>query len=86
MLILDDGGRFHPNSARNFEDFDRALGSRALGNYNLPCARKGNSWHGVCEIRSPQGALRKVFIVVITHLRLASRIRDFLLGRHATGN
>jgi hypothetical protein len=84
-LILDDGGRFHPNSAPNFEGFDRALDSRALGNYCLPFARKGNSWHGVREIRSSQGALRKVFIVVITHLRLASQIRDSLLGRHTTG-
>ena len=58
---------------------------RALGNYSLPFAGKGNSWHGIREIRSPQGTLRRVFIVVITHLRLASRIRDSLLGQHATG-
>ncbi len=84
-LILDDGGRFHLNSAPNFEGFDRVLDSLALGNYSLPCARTGTSWHGVREIRSSQGALRKVFIVVITHLRLASQIRDSLLGRHTTG-
>ena len=81
-LILDDGGRFHPDSAPHFEDFHHTLGSRALGNYSLLFARKGNSWHGVRETRSPKVALRKVFIVVVTHRRLWSRIRDSLFDRH----
>ncbi len=35
--------------------------------------------------RRIKDTLRKVFIVVITHLRLAFQIRDSLLGRHVTG-
>ena len=84
-LILDDGGGFHPNCAPRFEDFQRVVCSQSLGNYSLLFTRKGHSWHGVREIRSPEGALRKIFIVVISHARLVSRIRDSLFGGHVTG-
>ncbi len=84
-LILDDHGRFSPDSAPGFEDFDRALGAQALGNYSLLFTRKGNSWHGVREIRCPEGALRKVFIVVINRWSLGNQIRSYLFGHHAAG-
>jgi hypothetical protein len=64
-LILDDHGRFRRASAPQFEDFDTAMPSNALGNRSLLFARAGNSWHGVQEIRCPPGRYRKVFIVVI---------------------
>lgn len=64
-LILDDGGRLPRESAPNFEDFDRVIPSRALGNYSLLFGRNERSWHGVREIRCPEGHMRKVFIVVI---------------------
>lgn len=84
-VILDDHGRFNSDSAPNFEDFEDAIDSHALGNRSLLFTRKKNSWHGVREIRCPEGALRKVFIVEFIHRSLASRARYFLLGRHAAG-
>ena len=67
-LILDDGGRFDHKAAPRFEDFERIIASKALGNYSLLFCRKGNSWHGVRELGCPEGALRKVFIVAIHRL------------------
>ena len=64
-LILDDGGRFARSSAPRFEDFDRVITAQNMGNRSLLFARRGNSWHGVRELTCPEGALRKVFIVVV---------------------
>lgn len=64
-LVLDDSGRFKRNSSPAFEDFDSATAGVNLGNYSLLFKRQGNSWHGVREIRCPEGLYRKVFIVVI---------------------
>jgi hypothetical protein len=83
-LILDDGGRFARESAPRFEDFARVIPSQALGNYSLLFARKGHSWHGVRELRCPQGRLRKVFIVVINHCSPLDRLRR-LFGKAAEG-
>ncbi len=66
-LILDDGGRFHPDSAPSFEDFDACIESECVGNYSTLFARRNRSWHGVKKIRCPDDQLRKVFIVVINH-------------------
>ena len=35
-----------------------------MDNRSLIFGRKGNSWHGVRDIRCPEGVFRKVFIVV----------------------
>jgi hypothetical protein len=64
-LILDDTGRFNRRSAPRFEDFDRVIAAETMGNRSLLFARRGNSWHGVRELTCPEGALRKVFIVVV---------------------
>lgn len=69
-LILDDGERFERKSAPKFEDFDLVIGSATLGNRSLLFARKENSWQGVREIHCAEGALRKVFIVVIDRWNL----------------
>lgn len=63
-VVLDDGGRFQRRSAPSFEDFDRAIDGKTLGNYSFLFARQGNSWHGVRPIQCPEGEYRKVFIVV----------------------
>jgi len=73
-LILDDGGRFKYNSAPDFEDFDRAITAESIGNRSLLFIRNGNSWHGVREIRAPEGALRKVFIVVVKRACVLKRL------------
>jgi len=70
-LVLDDDGRFDDVSRPKFEDFERAIASDAMGNTSFLFANRPNAWHGVREIRCPEGAYRKVFIVVID---------DFLLG------
>jgi len=83
--ILDDGGRFDRRSNPAFEDFDSSVGSNALGNWSLLFTRRGNSWHGVREIRCPGDELRKVFIVVINRFTPVDRIRG-LLGRARSGD
>lgn len=67
--ILDDGGRFHRNSAPEFEDFECVAKARSFGNYSLLFAQGAGSWHGVEEIRCPEGQMRKVLIVVIQRVR-----------------
>ena len=59
------------------------LASENLGNYSLLFQRRGNSWHGVREIRCPQGRYRKIFIVVINdRLRLmVQRALAYLKGK-----
>ncbi|MEJ2761391.1 MAG: hypothetical protein P8126_07610 [Gammaproteobacteria bacterium] len=76
-LILDDNGRLKRTSAPGFDEFDRALAGHNLGNYSLLFRRQGNSWHGVKEIRAPEGHYRKVFIVVIND-RLRAGLRRTL--------
>jgi len=78
-VILDDGGRFSPRSAPEFQDFHRAVGSESVGNYSLLFIRNGNSWHGVRRIACPEGRLRRVFIVVIRRVPLGRRLRSRLL-------
>lgn len=74
-VILDDEGKFSRKSAPTFEDFKTASVSKAIGNYSLLFARKGNSWHGVKEIQCPADHMRKVFIVVINRFTLIDRIQ-----------
>lgn len=74
-LILDDGGRFPPNSAPRFEDFDRVTASEALGNRSLIFRRGATSWHGVRKIQCPADRMRKVFIVVINRFGWREKLR-----------
>ena len=80
-VVLDDDGRFHRDSAPEFEDFDSAVSSESIGNWSLIFSRRGNSWHGVREVRCPEGAMRKVFIVVINNDALRYRVRNALRGQ-----
>jgi hypothetical protein len=59
------------------------LTRKTLGNQSLLFQRQGNSWHGVREIRCPQGRYRKIFIVVINdRLRImARRVKAYLRGK-----
>ena len=86
-LILDDGGRFKRSSAPDFAEFDQAFAGETLGNRSLLFQRQGNSWHGVREIRAPEGCYRKVFIVVINDRLRAGlrRIGARLAGKVAGG-
>ncbi len=64
-VVLDDGGRFDRKAAHEFEEFEEIGRSRILGNRSFLFARNESSWHGVHEIDCPEGAYRKVFIVVV---------------------
>ncbi|NKB80985.1 MAG: hypothetical protein GKS05_03630 [Nitrospirales bacterium] len=82
-VILDDGGRLGRKSAPQFEDFQRTMVSRAIGNYSLLFARKDHSWHGVQAIQCPDDSLRKVFIVVINSFTMFDRVQR-LFGKTRT--
>ena len=66
-LVLDDGGRFDRCSNPDFDDFDRVVAAKALGNRSFFFCRSGNSWHGVRTLTCPEGVYRKVFIVMMIH-------------------
>jgi ribosomal protein L31 len=82
-LILDAGGRFNRRSAPRFEDFARVISTETIGNRSVLFQRRGDSWHGVRELACPDGAFRKVFIVVIDDrfLALKHRLLKRLRGR-----
>ena len=83
-VILDDRGQFDRKSAPKFEDFKEATVSKAMGNYSLLFARKGNSWHGVREIQCPDDCMRKVFIVVINRFTMLDRVKR-IFGKSSKG-
>jgi hypothetical protein len=74
-VVLEAANHFNRKSAPKFEDFDRAISSKALGNYSFIFARKEASWHGVKEIQCPPDRMRKVFIVVINRFTPFDRLR-----------
>ncbi len=74
-LILDDSGRFPTESSPDFEDFDQSWAADTRDNRSLIFGRQGNSWHGVRTLTCPEGAFRKVFIVVFEDTRMIRRIR-----------
>lgn len=80
-LVLDDGGRFDPDGAPAFEDFDRIIACRAVGNTSAIIERSARGWHGVRAVTCPEGYLRRVFIVVVNPSSLYWRVRDRLLGK-----
>jgi hypothetical protein len=63
-LILDDEGKFTRKSAPAFSEFKSIQEAKAQGNRSLLFTRTDRSWHGVKAITCPDGALRKVFIMV----------------------
>jgi hypothetical protein len=63
-VILNDNGRFSAQSSPQFDDFDEEIAAQTMNNRSLIFGRRGNSWHGVREISCPEGAFRKVFIIV----------------------
>jgi hypothetical protein len=84
-IVLDDHGRFAVDSSPDFADFDAAWAAETMDNRSLIFGRRGNSWHGVRAIECPEGALRKVFIVVFEDYRrsrmLVKRVNRLLKGK-----
>jgi hypothetical protein len=75
-LVLDDGGRMRRQSNPAFEDFDRTIPAEFLDNRSFLFRRTDHSWHGVREVHCPEGAMRRVFIVVIDGWRPHEQIRS----------
>jgi hypothetical protein len=80
-LVLDDGRRLRARSAPSFDDFDAAHTIECVGNVSALLATGAHHWHGVRELVCPEGAMRKVFIVVINPSSPLWRLRDRLIGR-----
>ncbi len=82
-LVLDDLGQFPRKSAPRFQDFSREVAAQGIGNRSLIFARGESSWHGVREIKCPEGRFRKVFIVVVEDKRraLLHSVLDPLRGK-----
>lgn len=76
--VLDDHGRFSSRSNPAFEDFDSSITASCLDNRSFIFQRRGNSWHGVEEIRCPEDRMRRVFIVVMDDW---GPVRRLLSGR-----
>jgi hypothetical protein len=80
-LVLDDGGRMSRRSAPGFDAFDAVHASASTGNRSLLFACGPHSWHGMREIRCPEGRMRRVFIAVVLRDPLWERLRRRLAGR-----
>ncbi len=76
--MLADGGALGRRSAPDFEDFAREVPAEAMGNRSFVFARTPHSWHGVRPLASPEGVLRKVFIVVINRMRMVDRAKQWV--------
>lgn len=63
-LILDDYGKFKRNSNPEITDFPKQYAATNGLNSSLIFGRGKKSWHAVRALECPEGALRKVFIIV----------------------
>jgi hypothetical protein len=69
-LVLDDGGKLDAHAAPEFGALPQVAASTILGNQSFIFKRTAHSWHAVAPIASPEGRLRKVFIVVVNRVNL----------------
>lgn len=79
-VALDDGGRFGHRSSPKVEDFEGRVEAECLDNKSFIFRRTPHSWHYVKHVSCPEGALRRVFIVVVDGKRLSHR---FLSGKRS---
>lgn len=63
--LLLDGGAFLPESAPVLSSFKGQIATEVFGNRSLLFERTDRSWHAVSELTSPDGAMRKIFTVII---------------------
>jgi len=83
-LVLDDGGRMSRRSAPDFDAFDAVHESASTGNRSLLFACGEHSWHGMRELRCPEGRMRRVFIAVVLRDPLRERVRRRLPWREGS--
>lgn len=80
-LVLDDDGKFAPDSAPSFEDFGEIISCKSRGNVSSILERSDRGWHGVRALSCPEDQMRKIFIVVINPSTLFWKVRDKLIGK-----
>lgn len=73
-VALDDGGRSPHDSSPRVEEFEGSVEADCLDNKSFIFRRTPHSWHYVKRVNCPEGALRKVFIVVVDDQRLSRRL------------
>ena len=56
-----------------------------MGNRSALFSAGPHSWHGMQELSCPEGALRKVFIVVVNKAHLSRRVKRRLKGKPSPG-
>jgi 2OG-Fe(II) oxygenase superfamily len=79
-LLLDDKGKFDPNSAPSISDFPGFFSAKCMPNRSLLFMRTEHSWHAVRDLRQPEGVLRKLFMVIISRRApLMTRLRSRLV-------
>lgn len=81
LALIDQNNKFTYNSAPDFEDFDKIITANCLVPYTFIFARTNTSWHGVKDIKAPEGKYRKVFIVVIEKRTIKDRIKHMIFGK-----
>ena len=81
-LVLDDGGRLDYNSAPSMDEFDQVIECDSIGNYSSLMLRTDHAWHAVHPIQSPEGSLRRVFIIVVNPDNLFWKLRDRVVGKN----
>lgn len=64
-LILDDAGKFPPESAPLLSEFRGQIAAEVFCNRSLIFERTDRSWHAVSDLVSPPGAVRKIFTVIM---------------------
>jgi len=80
-VVLDDGGRFTHSSSPRIEDFEGSIVASCLDNRSFIFQRTAHSWHYVRPVSCPEGALRKVLIVVVDDRRPIHRLLSGRRGR-----
>jgi hypothetical protein len=66
-----------------FSDFENTIPAKSVGNHSLIFTRTDHSWHGVNEINSPEGVIRKLFMVEVSRIptfteKELNRMKDFI--------
>lgn len=64
-IVLDDGGKLSQFTAPSFEDFAGQTVSKAMVPYSFIFSQTEHSWHAVKELTCPEGASRRVFMVIL---------------------
>lgn len=70
-MVLDAKGRFSRDSAPDFEELDVVHSAESMGNQSFLFTGGNKLWHGMRELRCPEGVYRKIFVVVINDALLS---------------